>query len=90
MRIMKISGLAVLRDALLPAIGPAIPAGLALYALQMLLAPSSLFGLAAIAAAGGLIYLLTYFVFPAAAPERQLARNALAATVVLLKLKAAD
>lgn len=72
MRLLGVRWSDVLKDAWLPALAPAIPAGLVLYALQAALHPNNWFALGMIAAAGGFVYAAVYFVFRATAAEREM------------------
>jgi O-antigen/teichoic acid export membrane protein len=72
MRLLRVRGSDLAREAFMPALAPLLPAVAILYALQSALRPHSWLTLGAIALAGGLIYVLVYFVFRATATEREM------------------
>ncbi len=75
LRLLKVSWGKVLRDAWLPALAPVLPAVAVLYALQSALHPHNWFMVGALAAVGGLVYVVIYFFFRATASEREMMWN---------------
>jgi hypothetical protein len=77
MKLLDVPWSRLLRDAWVPALVPVLPAAGVLYGLQALLQPQNWIVLGLIAASGGLVYLVIYFLFRATGSEREMAYNML-------------
>ncbi len=75
MRIVRVSGVDLLKQVVMPALAPALPMMGVLYGAGWLVAPSGLLAVGATAAAGLAIYAIVYMSFCAGDPERQLVRS---------------
>ncbi|HEX9117466.1 MAG TPA: oligosaccharide flippase family protein [Anaerolineae bacterium] len=85
MRVLGVDFGRMASEAFLPALLPALPMAATLYALRVLLEPSSLPMLALIGAIGALVYVGGYLAMRASASERMVVRTSLDRTLVLLK-----
>jgi O-antigen/teichoic acid export membrane protein len=86
MRVMEITFRQLLRQIILPALLPAIPATLIIYLLQRMFDISSLIPIALAAAAGALVYLTGYLTFGASDFERDSVRRIASRTIAQARL----
>lgn len=75
MHVIGVSTTQVVKEVFLPAMLPAIPATIVLYALQQAIEPSSLLSIMVVAGIGFLVYVVGYFNWGASEVERQTCRN---------------
>jgi O-antigen/teichoic acid export membrane protein len=87
MRLLRVGWTDLIREALIPALAPLLPAVAVLYALQATVQPRNWLALGIIAAMGALAYVLVYFVFRATATEREMVWNALNRAMTLARAR---
>jgi O-antigen/teichoic acid export membrane protein len=75
MRVIGVSAAEALKEIFIPALLPAIPVAILLYALQQVVEPSSLLSIMVMAASGELVYMLGYLSVGASQVERQTYRR---------------
>jgi O-antigen/teichoic acid export membrane protein len=85
LRVMGVRPLQALREILIPALLPAVPMVVSLYALQQAIEPSSLFTLAMVSSIGLFVYLIGYFSIADNTIERQICRDMAFRTVHFAK-----
>ncbi len=85
MRTIGVSGGEGLKRVLMPALCPAIPMIIVLYLLERVVEPSSWWAIAAVAAAGSLVYVAAYLRVGASEFERQTYRTLAASTLRLAR-----
>ncbi|HWH14650.1 MAG TPA: oligosaccharide flippase family protein [Miltoncostaeaceae bacterium] len=72
LRVAEVSVTALLREAVWPALLPAVPAAAAALGLRAALAPESLLAVLAVGAAAGAVYVVVFLATPGAATERDI------------------
>jgi O-antigen/teichoic acid export membrane protein len=81
MRVIGVSAAEALKEIFIPALLPAIPVAILLYALQQVVEPSSLLSIMVVAASGVLVYMLGYLSVGASQVERQIYRRLALSTI---------